>query len=328
MRRSFEELREAFPQWVMVPCEGKRPTVNGWNKATTSSEPHLFDSATAIGLVCGESSGVTVLDVDLPGLPEYKTRLASINTLRSRTPSSGYHLFFRYNKRWKTSVNAFGVTGWDIRNDNGLIILPPSTYHTERPNKAQFNGSSYKWDVRAPIACTPTLDRDVTHIGNVVSEDVLRRTLHAIANSDAYDNSNHAWCIVLWNALRVCRDAQLNESIITDWCRSIPGFDGEERVHAVLRRFDATRAPGMSTLLGFIDDTHQRTIMTHCGYVYCDYSTIARSEIVDLAQVHHIWPPPWQGSTPVARHTTSCDIARAMVRSGSRARGIAHFWAQ
>jgi len=86
-----------------------------------------------VGLPAGERNGVTIADVDTKngkdgvstlaalGFPD----LAALTPVRVRTPSGGWHLFFRYDERLKNWVGKIGE-GIDIRNNRGFVVAPGS----------------------------------------------------------------------------------------------------------------------------------------------------------------------------------------------------------
>jgi hypothetical protein len=107
-----------------------------------------------IGLVTGEVSGITVLDIDI-GLGKSGAQTwAEINkeagepvTLVQRTGSGGMHFLFRYNSALNTSSGTLGP-GVDCRNDKGYIVVAPSLHRS---------GGVYEWDT----------DFDSTEIANL-----------------------------------------------------------------------------------------------------------------------------------------------------------------
>jgi len=95
-----------------------------------------------IGIVTGEKSGITIIDVDIgEGKFGDKTWAELIaedgepNTLMAETGSGGIHVFFKYNSALKTSSNTLGK-GVDCRNDGGYVVAAPSLHRS---------GGIYKW---------------------------------------------------------------------------------------------------------------------------------------------------------------------------------------
>ena len=82
------------------------------------------------GIITGKKSNITVLDFD--DVEEYNNiivqhpELKNNYTVKSR---KGYHIYFLYNAALKTGVDCFkSYNKIDIRNDDGFIIAPPTTY--------------------------------------------------------------------------------------------------------------------------------------------------------------------------------------------------------
>jgi hypothetical protein len=129
-----------------------------------------------IGLACGASSLVVIdLDVkgDRDGVDTLRRLLAAEGpgesrnrsfrktvgrTVASRTPSGGWHLFFRQpaGARIRSSAGKLGP-GVDVRGQGGYIVLPPSVVADER------NWGCYAWVAgahphrRRPAALPPAL---------------------------------------------------------------------------------------------------------------------------------------------------------------------------
>lgn len=97
-----------------------------------------------IGLVTGEVSGITVLDIDIgPGKAgavtwnDLNKETGEPVTLVARTGSGGMHFVFKYNSSLNTSSGTLGP-GVDCRNDRGYIVAAPSQHRS---------GGVYEWDV-------------------------------------------------------------------------------------------------------------------------------------------------------------------------------------
>jgi len=102
-----------------------------------------------IGVACGPNYGVVVLDVDVkngaPGMTTYADlNLGSHQTLTARTPSGGYHLYFKHpGVTLKAKLPGIDIKGAD---GGGYVLAPPSTL-PEGP---------YVWlDADIPIADFP-----------------------------------------------------------------------------------------------------------------------------------------------------------------------------
>jgi len=83
-----------------------------------------------IGVVTGEVSDLTVIDIDPKhgGRDTYTKHLKGVlpPTRVHRTPSGGRHYLFQHNEALPQSQNKQNHPGIDIRNDGGYIVFPPS----------------------------------------------------------------------------------------------------------------------------------------------------------------------------------------------------------
>lgn len=122
----------------VFPVRGKIPAIKDWKNLATSDAakiPNFFNiSFTGIGLATGEKSAVTVIDIDTKnGVNGFETlqkfEIEFPPTVCVVTPTGGRHYYFKYNSLVKSKVSAIcEKSGIDIRNDGGLVIMPPSQY--------------------------------------------------------------------------------------------------------------------------------------------------------------------------------------------------------
>ncbi|GMF37975.1 unnamed protein product [Phytophthora lilii] len=94
--------------WQLSKCEAIGKSKN-WGKQT------------------GKRSGITVIDVDIKNnkngmdsLVDVVIDLDDYQTYKVRTCSGGYHYYFKYDERFKTSANV--LPGVNVRNDNGCVF--------------------------------------------------------------------------------------------------------------------------------------------------------------------------------------------------------------
>ncbi len=123
---------------------GKAPIEKKWSSRTEPrSEADLTrfwgketDNPYNIGLLCGERSGITVLDIDDYNPAIINDLLNGIDTttlvMSSRTPERG-HFYFRYTPELKNVKKHF--IGFEVLNDGSNAVLPPSNH---------YSGTSYK----------------------------------------------------------------------------------------------------------------------------------------------------------------------------------------
>lgn len=129
---------------------GKRPLDKDWQHATAPPTDDQLNKwfansnqrALNLGLVCGEASGVTVIDLDRQ---IYADIFTSARTLRSaRTPTRS-HVYFKYNPRLEASKHH--NLGIEVLSNGNNAVLPPSTH---------ASGDTYQWiDPEIPLAEMP-----------------------------------------------------------------------------------------------------------------------------------------------------------------------------
>lgn len=130
--------------WSIIPIKtgSKLPAIPSWTKYQTQlpSEKEVTDWWTRypnanIALVCGEISGVIVVDIDSGhGTPDTKGLHLPV-TLSSKTGGGGRHLIYKWRKGLvgaKVGIRKLV----DIRSDNSYIVLPPSLHQS---------GNLYEW---------------------------------------------------------------------------------------------------------------------------------------------------------------------------------------
>jgi len=126
-----------------------------------------------IGIVTGEISGITVIDIDIgqgkfgaESWAEVIKGYGEPETLIAQTGSGGMHVIFKYNSSLKTASNVLGK-GIDCRNDGGYIVASPSRHRS---------GGEYSWlNWGSPIANLPAhLSRRKDLRGRPKRDDMYR----------------------------------------------------------------------------------------------------------------------------------------------------------
>jgi len=131
---------------------GKHPRIGRGLKAASRdlsqiekwfSKDGEFAGLANIGLVTGELSGITILDIDIGngklGAETWQQlcdESGEPDTLSASTGGGGIHFVFKYSSSLKTSSNTLGK-GVDCRNDKGYIVAPPSLHRS---------GGVYSWN--------------------------------------------------------------------------------------------------------------------------------------------------------------------------------------
>lgn len=112
--------------------EKKKPNkMPNWKSITKENFNNFINrDHKAFGIITGEISGITVLDFDnileYDRICEKYPLLKSVRTIQTK---KGYHLYFKYNKSLPTTTDYFkDYKGIDIRNDDGIVFAPPTTY--------------------------------------------------------------------------------------------------------------------------------------------------------------------------------------------------------
>ena len=108
----------------------KKPAISAWKDYQTTylAEAKIKEawgsSNHNIGIVTGEISKITVIDIDRGGVESLKE--AGVNLPKTFTVKSphGYHYYYQYSPVLKQGTGV--LDGVDIRNDGGYIIAPPS----------------------------------------------------------------------------------------------------------------------------------------------------------------------------------------------------------
>lgn len=133
-----KELGGLFLDWNCFPCGADKKPQCKWKEEATGFDlwPPAADGAAYMGLPTGLFNGLFVIDLDIKpdkgvdGAAAFKSWLneRSIvlpeNTPIVRTPSGGYHLYFRYPEGSDISIgqDMFGLRGVDWRGEGGYII--------------------------------------------------------------------------------------------------------------------------------------------------------------------------------------------------------------
>lgn len=128
----------------------KRPSISTWSEYQNKKADEEQISAwwnknpeANIGIVTGAISGVTVVDLDCGKADGKETPLSTFpKTYTVRTPSGGYHLYYKYNANIKQTANTYPqFPHVDIRNDGGYVVAGGSK--TSYEEKGVKKGGEY-----------------------------------------------------------------------------------------------------------------------------------------------------------------------------------------
>ena len=122
----------------------------GWQLLSIddSAKTILTSKHNGLAIVTGEKSNIIVIDID--DNKHWKHFLVNNKqkepkTVKAKTGSGGYHLYFKYDKKCKdikSNTCCFGKDyNIDCRTNGGCIILPPTSYKDNNTNEQ----THYKW---------------------------------------------------------------------------------------------------------------------------------------------------------------------------------------
>lgn len=125
-----------------------------------------------LAIMCGTSSGILIVDIDCKdgGDPDARLRLVEDNCGRSplveRTPSGGYHVWYRFNGERSVQGKQYAGTEWysgqpiDILGTGRIAIVTPSV-NRRKGNYACIRGRIDKETIDALQFVTPgSISRD------------------------------------------------------------------------------------------------------------------------------------------------------------------------
>ena len=122
--------------------DSKRPQLLGWNrykrplgKTTLAGFIERFGGQN-IGMLCGEASGVVVVDLDDPSLYDMAIKRFGETDVQVRTPSGGWHLYYSYRGEKNCDLRHSEGLAIEIKSDGTQVLMPPSVGD---------NGKHYVW---------------------------------------------------------------------------------------------------------------------------------------------------------------------------------------
>lgn len=156
--------------WSLIPVgQDKRPRFP-WQKYQTTRptypeiETWFKHDQSGLALICGEVSGIVVVDVDTA-----QPSVAITSPLVATTQGGGKHYYFRWDRPVPPSVNS--ELAIDVRGDGSYVVLPPS----------QGYDGSYQWDSVTNLTQLPALLRQLTPLPAAllgeIAEPLPERTL-------------------------------------------------------------------------------------------------------------------------------------------------------
>jgi len=168
-QKTVEAILYARRGWQVFPVGWKKTpkTANGFYDATTDEEQmaawFLDEYPEAnVGIRTGRESGIWVLDIDMKDgkdgvqavndwLTAQGMTAAVPDTLMARTPTGGYHWYFRWDPAYEVGTNKDLLAGVDVRGEGGYVVAPPSVAHVGGAWKEyRWNDFRYKRPIEAP----------------------------------------------------------------------------------------------------------------------------------------------------------------------------------
>ena len=304
--------------FVAIPTRNKRPLPRGWQNYSRTYNGPLWQNANGCGLLTGEESGITVIDIDAPDrdwFDKFWLHHKLEPTTWVETPSGGCHIYYKYCGELK-HTQKLGELDIDVRNDGGQIIAPGSFYYTDKASKTKYNGERYKMthsfdDIREldsiwldiqnrgidretfeilPIK-QPFIKRppELTNRRVETNQDAVYNLLLAYSKARGFDYEswrNGIFCI--------CKIAENNnwnaDSMAVEWSMQIGKRDGDARAREHVKKYDGTKGRnwGLDYLLGQVSEDARKAFMEgfRKEYYYNDYIDILKTKPVKLSDVH------------------------------------------
>lgn len=132
---------------MLIPLNGERPLIKGWTKLGVPDESKVRDwwrkhPSANLGIVCGKTSGIFILDVDvktggIENLDLLESEYGSLpDTLIAQTGGGGRHYFFKFPSGGLGNSTGQLPSGLDIRGEGGQVAVHPSVHES---------GRTYEW---------------------------------------------------------------------------------------------------------------------------------------------------------------------------------------
>ena len=120
--------------WVVAPTKLKNPGKVGVNwgglEKSLPRDDQAWKKATGYCIITGELSHLTVIDIDDPEwFHQFEKNVDLKETAKIRTPSGGYHLYYKYTPEISNLTNLGAKkciggdkVGIDSRSQGGIIV--------------------------------------------------------------------------------------------------------------------------------------------------------------------------------------------------------------
>jgi len=134
LKKAYSYITDNGYSVIPIKPGEKTPAIDSW-LPYKDNIPDPFEAAewwkdtnNNIAIVTGLVSDLTVVDIDRSKPDGKETPLDAFpETFTVRTPSGGYHLYYKYSPKIGQSANKYPqFPHTDIRNDGGYVVAPPS----------------------------------------------------------------------------------------------------------------------------------------------------------------------------------------------------------
>lgn len=143
-------------KWCLTPLDGKKPRLTGWQSKHRPIRQMVeaWARSNNVGVRTGQPSGVIVLDVDAPVLPD---ELVSLVTPTVRTGKGGFHLYIAApNEPVRNSVKSKAIhPAIDVRGDGGQVVCAGGIHPETRRRYEWVSGRSPTDVPLAPFDALP-----------------------------------------------------------------------------------------------------------------------------------------------------------------------------
>jgi len=192
--------------YSIIPLKkDKKPIVKAWKDfQTTAATDEMIEQwwdtypKSNIGIITGAISGITVVDIDTGG--DTVVPLDTFpETYTVKTPSGGYHLYYKYDATIKQTANTYPqYPHLDIRNDGGYVVGPGSD-----------NGKGGKYEVvnntppiDFPVALFKTARAKKGNVNNAIDTSTVVAKIKKVEVLKEGEGRNHAMCSILGTLLK------------------------------------------------------------------------------------------------------------------------------
>jgi phage/plasmid-associated DNA primase len=211
-----------------------------------------FKMGESLAIRTGEISGITVIDFDTP--EAYKETCAKYNiadtyTVRTR---KGFHCYFEYCPFLPTATGV--LPDVDVRNDNGIIIAPPTSYSDNDYNVYRYELVQDSKIMAIPLEFMHELQGskqdDISSLGSTSEEqmeikmgDYEKSILNNI--NPKYYTSYDDWLKFIW---AIANSFENGIQIADDFSKTVNGYKG---IHDVEKHIedDSTHSISFSYLM-------------------------------------------------------------------------------